>query len=125
MELHSFDSQRSVAQSHDGAGAIFLCRPGTHFKLGWQAFFFDDERVVASGRHRSRKTTKDALVIVRHCARLAVHQVGSANHSTAKSRADGLMSEANPKDRYFAGEMPDQVNTDASVLRRAWSRRDY
>jgi len=58
-------------------------------------------------------------------AGLAVHQVRSSHHPAAKSRADGLMSQADSKDGHFTREVPDQINADACVLRRAWTGRDH
>src|ERR1700720_1067946 len=49
----------------------------------------------------------------------------STHHPAAKRRTDGLMSETNTKDRYFAGEVPDQIDTDAGVLRGAGARRNH
>jgi len=68
---------------------------------------------------------KDAPMIVRDRAGLAVHQVRRADDSSAKSRANGLMSETNSQDWNFAREVPNQVDADTGFLRCAWSRRDH
>src|SRR5579863_6981235 len=54
-----------------------------------------------------------------------MHQVRSAYDLAAESCADGLMSQAHAEDGYFAGEVPDEINADAGILRRAWSGRDH
>ena len=58
-------------------------------------------------------------------AGLAVHQVRSAHHAAAKGRSDSLMSQANTEDGHFPGEMTDQSDADAGVLRRARAGRDH
>jgi len=67
---------------------------------------------------------EDSFVVMRDRAGLTVHQVRSTNHFPSESRANGLMSQANPKDRNSACEVADQIDADASVLRRAWTGRD-
>jgi hypothetical protein len=51
--------------------------------------------------------------------------VGSANDAAAKCCADGLMSEADAEDWYSAGEVLDQINADAGVLRPAGTGRHH
>ena len=125
MKLHSLDRKLPVAQAHDGAGSIFLRSPGADFQFRRQIFLFHDERVIARGRHGHGQAVKDAFVVVRDGAGLAVHQVRSAHHIAAKSRADGLMSQADAENRHFAGEVPDQIDADAGILRRARTGRDH
>ena len=90
-----------------------------------RSFLFHDERVIARGRHGRGQAAEDGLVVVGDGAGLAVHQVRSAHDVAAKSRADGLMSQADAENRNFAGEVPDQIDADAGVLRRARTRRDH
>ena len=52
---------------------------------------------------------EDSFVVMRDRAGLTVHQVRSTNHFPSESRANGLMSQANPKDRNLPGEVPDQI----------------
>src|SRR5580700_674364 len=49
----------------------------------------------------------------------------SAHHIAAKSRANSLMPKANSEHRHFAREMPNQINADAGVLRRARTGRNH
>ncbi len=125
MKLHSFDGELSVAQSHDRAGSIFFRSPGADFQFCRQIFLFHDERVIARSRHGHGQAVEDGFVVVRDRAGLAVHQVRSAHDVAAKSRADSLMSQADAEHRHFAGEVPDQINADAGILRRTRSRRDH
>jgi hypothetical protein len=68
---------------------------------------------------------KDGSVVVRNRAGLAMHQVRSAHYASAKSRADSLMSKADAEYWHFPGEVADQVNADAGILRRTRPRRDH
>lgn len=54
-----------------------------------------------------------------------MHQMRRATDFRAESRADGLMSQANPENRNFAGKMPDQFDADACILRRTRPGRNY
>src|SRR6185369_854033 len=72
--------------------------------------------------HWGRQATEDGLAIMTHLAGLAMHQVRRADDVTPESRPDGLMSQANAKQRYLAGKMPDQRNRDSRLLRRAGAR---
>jgi hypothetical protein len=49
MKLHALDWVASMAQAHDGAGAVFFGCPCADFEFRRQVFFLDDERVVARG----------------------------------------------------------------------------
>ena len=80
--------------------------------------------MVASGRHRCGQTVEDGLVIVRDGAGFAVHEVGGADDFSAESCADGLMSEADAEDGNFSGEVADESDADAGILRNAGAGRD-
>src|SRR5579862_9037834 len=80
--------------------------------------------MVAGGRHGHQQAAKDALVIVRHRAGFSVHQMRSAHDPAAKSCADGLMSQAHAQNRYFPGKVANDIDTDARILRSAWTGRD-
>src|SRR5882724_1110117 len=63
------------------------------------------------------------LAVVLDLACLAMHQVLRAHDLSAEGGADCLMSQAHAEQGDFAGEMADQINTDASVLRGAGAGR--
>ena len=73
----------------------------------------------------SGQAVKDGFVVVRDGAGLAVHQVRSAHHVAAKGRADGLMSQADAEHRHLAGEVANQIDADAGILRRAGTGRNH
>jgi len=124
MELHSFYGELAVAQGHDDAGSVGVVSPGADGEIGGQIFFGDDEGVIAGRGHGRGESAKDGLAVVLDGAGLAVHQVFGADDLSAKSCADGLMSEADAKHGNFAGEVADDVDADAGVLRSAGAGRD-
>jgi hypothetical protein len=125
MKLHSLDRKLLVTQAHDCVRAVFFGGPGADFEIGRKILFIHDERVVAGCRHRCRQAGKNCFAVVGNGAGFAVHEVGGANDIPSKSRADGLMPEANAENGNFAGEMANQIDADACILGRAGSGRDY
>ena len=124
MELHTLDGELAVAEAHDDARAISIAGPGADFEIGRQALFGDDERVIASCGQRGGNSAKNGLAVVFDQAGLAVHQCFCAYDVAAKSRADGLMTEADSEQGNFAGEMANQIDADAGVLGRAGTGRN-
>jgi hypothetical protein len=124
MELHAFDGAMPVAQAHDGAGAVFFGGPGADLEFGGEIFFFDDERVIACGRHGHGQALKDGSVVVHDGAGFAVHKIGCANYVAAEGFADGLVSEADSEDWNFSGEVADEIDADAGFARRARAGRN-
>ena len=95
MELHSFDMVLLMAQTHDGASAVFFGCPGADFKLWGKIFFLHDQGMITGGRHRHRQTLKDGFVVVHDWAGFPVHEVRGADDAPAEGFADRLMPEAN------------------------------
>ena len=113
-----------MAQAHDGAGSVFFRRPGADFQFRRQIFLFDDQRMVAGGRHRHGQALEDAFVVVHDGAGFAMHEMGSAHDFAAESFADGLMSQADAQHGNFSGELANQFDADAGILRSAGAGRD-
>ncbi len=126
MELHAFDVEFLMSQAHDRAATIFFRGPGTDFQFMRQALFFDDEGVIACGRHGAGKALEDAFIIVRDRAGFAVHQMRGAYYISAEGCADGLMSKAHAQDRNLTREVPNEVDADSRILRcaPAWRNND-
>ncbi|CAM5196901.1 hypothetical protein CDEN61S_02711 [Castellaniella denitrificans] len=72
------------------------------------------------GRRQSRE---DVGAPVRDGRDLAVHEFAGAHDASAVGRADGLVAQADAQDGLPAGEMPDQLDGDAGLGRRARPRR--
>ena len=66
---------------------------------------------------------KNSLPVVLNLTGLAMHKIFRAHNPSPKSRANSLMSQANPKQRNLASEMSDHFNADSSFLRSARTRR--
>ena len=80
--------------------------------------------MIAGGGHGRGESAEDGLAVVLDRAGLAVHQVLGADDLSAESGADGLMSEADAEHGNFAGEVADDVDADAGVLRGAGAGGD-
>ncbi|MNC08203.1 hypothetical protein D3C75_557830 [compost metagenome] len=75
--------------------------------------------MIAGHRQRTIQAFEYTLVLVKYRASLTMHHLAGAHHITAKSLADGLVAEADAKNRKFAGEMLDRFNRDAGFGRGA------
>jgi len=124
MELDALHGKLPVPQSHDDASPIAVPSPGADLKIVRKSRLGDDQRVVASRGHWRSQVTEDRLAIMLDPAGLAVHKVLGANHLPAESSANCLVSQADTKQRNFAGEVPDQFDADASVLWGAGAGRN-
>src|SRR6266446_1844643 len=71
------------------------------------------------------QSAEDGLAVVLDLAGLAMHQVLRADNLSAEGGADCLMSQAHSEQRYFAGEVADQIDTDASLLWSAGAGRNH
>src|ERR1700690_1606398 len=112
MELHTLDGKLPMTQAHDDACAIPIASPGAHFEIPRQALLANDQRVITRRGHWRLESAKNCLPIMLDRAGLSVHQGFSAYHFAAKSRANRLMSQADPKQWHFAGEVTNQFDTD-------------
>jgi len=120
MELDAFELQLTMAQAHDKAVGF-----GGNLELAGEPFLFHDQRMVTRGYEILRKFAKNGFAIVMDSAGFAVHQRRSAYHITSERVANGLMAEANSKDRDFPSELADDVDANARILRFAGAGRDH
>ena len=119
MELDSLDWELAVAQTHDYAGYVAIGGPSADFQIAGQVRFADDERVIAGGGEWRVNSAKDGSAVVLDRTGFAVHERSGAHDLSAESRANGLMSETDAEERNFSGEVLDQGDADAGILRRA------
>src|SRR5579884_383957 len=124
MELHSFDRQFPVAQTHDD-GLTVLLASRRYLQLVGKALLLDDERVIAVRNHRRSQPLKDCASVMFHHAGLAVHDAVGANYSSAECRPDRLMSETDAQYGNFPGKLLDQLNRDSRLVGRAGAGRDH
>src|SRR6516165_9918517 len=80
--------------------------------------------MIAGAGHWARDAGEECATVVDDFAGLAVHELRSAHDVAAERRADGLVSQADAEDGQFAGEVLDERDADARLLRRARARRE-
>src|ERR1700756_569233 len=120
MELHAFQRPLAVAPAHDKAVGF-----GGNPERGGEPFLFHDQRMVTRGYEILGQFAKNGFAIVMDSAGFAVHQRRSAYHITSERVANGLMAEANSKDRDFPRELADDVDANARILRFSGAGRDH
>ncbi len=130
MKLHALDGQLAVAQRHDRRPTR-PSRPRRDLQLLRQSLLGHNQRVVARAGHGRRNPREDRPPVVLHLAGLAVHQLRRANDLAAERRADRLVPQAHAENRHPPSarprqprKVPDQLDRDPRVLRRARPRRD-
>src|SRR5438270_591223 len=80
--------------------------------------------MVAGRRHWLRRVLKERFTIVLDAAGFSVHELVRPDNVPTKSGANRLMSQAHAQHRPLAGKVLDEINADASLLRRAWAGRN-
>src|SRR5258708_22649884 len=81
--------------------------------------------MVAGRGQPLRAVAENGFAVVLNLADVAGHLFLRAYYFSAEGRANRLVSETNTQDRLLAGKVPDQINADARLMRRAWPRRNY
>src|SRR5882672_10518280 len=120
MELHTFDRQRLVAQTHD----LAVGRPGSDFQTSRQRFALDRQRVIA-GRGKWRgQVGKDADTLVFDRRGLAMHQLVRAHDLAAEDLANRLVPKADAEYRRAGGETLQKRQRNAGPRRRTRSGRN-
>ena len=121
MELHAVHRIAAVVHPHDQGVGRFRC----HFKILREVFAIDDERVIARRPERPVDAVEDTCAGLPDFGELAVHRNRRPDHAAAKSLADGLVAEADAKDRNVRGGALDQIEADAGLVGRAWTGRQH
>src|SRR5215469_9487659 len=81
--------------------------------------------MIARSRKRRGQAAKNGPVVVLHLASLPMHEVARALHLASKRRANRLVTKTDSQDRRLPGHVTNQLNANASVLRRARAGRDH
>src|SRR6266478_927296 len=81
--------------------------------------------MVARGGERVGQLAENIFAVVVNLAGLAVKNLRRANDFAAERRADGLMAETHTENREFPRQSANQIDANSSVLRCAWTRRNY
>lgn len=120
MELDALELQLTMAQAHDQAVGF-----GGNLELAGEPFLFHDQRMITRRYEILRQFAKNGFPIVMDSAGFAVHQRRSAYHIASERVANGLMTEANSKDRDFPRELADDVDANTRILGFAGAGRDH
>src|SRR5579875_4140850 len=118
MELHPFDRQIPVPQSHDDAA----CGSRGDLQVSRQGGFVHGQGMVPSSGERIRQSVEHAGPVMPNLTGLAVQQFRRAGYDTAESYRNRLVTEADAENRFLTRNFPNQPNTDAGLLRCAWTR---
>ena len=124
MKLHAVEWFRAVFDRHDFSVAVGGVAPSGHLEFLWQGVGFDDEAVVARGLKWIFDAVEECATIVMNLIDFAVHQTPRADDLAAERLADGLMAQADPQQRQFAGELGDAFDRNAGFGGRARPGRD-
>ena len=124
VELHADDRQRSVPDGHDFPAAVGRFGPGGNEEIRVQRIGTDDEAVVARGGERVWQPLEDPLAVVVDLVGLPMHQPLGPHDDAAGRLADGLMPQANAKQRQLAHELLNALDRNAGLARRAGPRRN-
>src|SRR5947209_17788625 len=80
--------------------------------------------MIAGGCHGQWGVLENGFAVMLNLADLAMHDFAGAHDVSTERRANRLMPQAHAKHRLSAGKMPDQINADTRLLRRAGPRRN-
>ncbi|KAJ8518984.1 hypothetical protein ON010_g18135 [Phytophthora cinnamomi] len=122
VELPTLDLVLLVPHAHDHVGALDGGRDLEHVgqRLGQP-----HERVVADGLELGRHALEQALAVVHHDGRLAVHDLAGVVHCAAEDLEHALVAQTHARDGDLAGERADHVARHARVLGVARPGRDH
>ena len=121
MVLHRLDWKRPVPERH----YLSVVRLGGDLEAVRQRRALDCERVVAHRLEALRHVGEDALPVVPHPARLAVHEALRRDDPAAERLRDGLVSEAHAENRNLPRERLHRRERDARGVGVAGSGRDH
>ena len=117
MELHALDWPLAVPEAHDEAvGGV---RRG--LQALWQAPSLKDQAVIAACRHGLGEPAEEALAVVVDRCLMPVHRL-SAHDAPTEVDADGLMAEADPKDREGLRCVAEALQRGRGSLGDTWTR---
>src|SRR6266498_4633943 len=80
--------------------------------------------MITARLERRVEATKDRLAVMKNFSGLTVDNPGGAYDESAKSLANGLMAQANAKDRNASGKTQNQRKRYSRISRAARARRD-
>ncbi len=121
MKLNAVDIIFFMPQTHQQT----ILGPGARFELVGQARRIDHKRMIARCFKILFEAFKDALIVMRNRADLAMHGPRCRNDESAKSLSDRLMPQTNAEHRNISGCLPNELKADASFVGIAGAGRKY
>ena len=113
MKLDTVDWKALMLQAH----YLEIASPGRYLYDWRQASALHNQGMVAGRLKRLWQSFVDAKSFVVDAGSLSMHEPLSTHDLTSKDLADTLMPETDPEDRDPAGERPDKLIGNPSVLR--------
>ena len=121
MELQALDRVRRVPQAHHRA---LVGQARGDQQRGRQRSLVHHEGVVARGREARWQAGQVTETVVRNRGRVPVGRLTRAHHSSPVRDGDRLVPKADAEQRHPGPAVPDDVDADPGVGRRARPRRD-
>src|SRR5262249_2863715 len=119
MEL---DPVHRIPLVHDALYHAVAARCG-HLKFGRDAFRRDRKRVISRRFEVIVQAAKHTLSGVVDTAELAVHRFRRAHDMAAIDLSNSLVPETDTEDGYPPVRLSNEIEANAGLVRRAWSRR--
>ena len=125
MELQALDRVGRVPQAHHHRAHRALAgQARADQQRGRQRSLVDHERVVARGREARWQAGQGTEAVVVNRGRVPVRRLARAHYSPPVRDGDRLVPEADAEQRDAGPAVPDDIDADPGVGRRARPRRD-
>src|SRR5258708_40311911 len=121
VELSPMPRPAAVREAHD----LIVLGPSGDFEFIWQTVSRHRQAVIAGGDETVRHACKEALTPMPDGARLAMHDRVRMDHLASKGLADGLMSQAYPKNWQAGRGDRDELQAHAGLVGRARPWREH
>lgn len=113
MELHAFQRQGFMAESHNFVRLAVTHRPGSHLEGIWQGAALYNQRMVAGHGQWIIQSAEHALASVLNRRGFAVHHLTRTHDLRAIRLRNCLMAQTDAQHRQLTGEMPDRRQRNA------------
>ncbi len=124
MKLDSLDGEFAMTQTHDDGVTVAVHGAGADLKFFRERLFGDGQGMITGGGHGRLDAAEDGASVMFNFAGFPVHEVRSANYVAAKCSTNSLVSETNAENRSLSGEVENDRNALACLLRSAGAGGD-
>lgn len=122
VELDAVDRFCFMGEAHDEA--IFGFR--RDFEVCGKRFAINDERMIARGVKRGRKSGENAFALMVHLGCFSMEGFGGTDDISAKGLSYGLHAKADPEQGGVVfGAGGDEGKADAGMIRIGWAGGDH